>query len=97
MDENPKLYDLARDLTHAQGMPWTDPRTMQTYPPPDGPAFQRYDEVAKVGGDYIFDGIVVAAFRKMNGVFRYVVQDDRGILHIFSGAQLKMRKTDEQS
>jgi hypothetical protein len=91
MDENPHLYDVAREITHAQGMAWTDPRNGQTYPPPEGPAFVRYDAVSKVGGDYIFDGLVVAAFRKMNGVWRYVVQDDRGILHIFSAANLKKK------
>jgi hypothetical protein len=29
------LYDVARRLCHEQGMPWTDPRTLITYEPPD--------------------------------------------------------------
>ncbi len=29
------LYDVARRLCHQQGMPWTDPRTLVTYQPPD--------------------------------------------------------------
>lgn len=46
------------------------------------------DKVEKVGGDYQFIGIVVAAFPKLSGKIRYVVEDDRGILHIFSDKQL---------
>ena len=47
--------------------------------------------VSKVGGDYRFDGVVVAVFTKLSGVLRYVVEDDRAILHIFSEANLKAR------
>lgn len=94
MIEDPRLYDIARDICHSQGMAWTDPRTGKTHPPPEGPAFARYDLVSKVGGDYTFDGTVVAAFRKLNGIWRYVVQDDRGILHIFSGPNLQKRNPD---
>lgn len=49
------------------------------------------DEVSKIGGDYRFDGIVVAAFNKLSGAVRYVVEDDRGILHIFSSKNLKLQ------
>lgn len=28
------LYDVARDVCHKFGVPWTDPRTGKTYPPP---------------------------------------------------------------
>jgi hypothetical protein len=49
------------------------------------------DLVAKTSGDYKFDGIVVAAFQKLSGQTRYVVEDDRGILHIFSAKNLKKR------
>lgn len=41
------------------------------------------DKVSKKGGDYRFDGIVVAVFKKLSGVERYVVEDDRGVLHIY--------------
>jgi len=34
MTEDPRLYDLARSITHAIGAPWTDPRTLVTHPPP---------------------------------------------------------------
>jgi hypothetical protein len=35
-DENPALYDAAKRTCHEFGMPWTDPRTGVTYPPPKG-------------------------------------------------------------
>lgn len=54
--------------------------------------FQVGDLVSKVGGDYRFDGTVVAAFRKLSGQLRYVVEDDRGVLHIFSGQNLQPRE-----
>jgi hypothetical protein len=47
------------------------------------------DEVSKVGGDYSFDGIVRSVFTKGSGVIRLVVEDDRGILHIYSEKNLK--------
>ena len=36
-EENPALYDVARDACHAAGLPWTDPRTGITYDPPKAP------------------------------------------------------------
>jgi hypothetical protein len=53
--------------------------------------FRVGDPVAKVGGDYRFDGIVVAVFAKLSGARRYVVEDDRGILHIYSDRNLAPR------
>jgi len=46
------------------------------------------DKVQKVGGDYTFVGVVVSVFWKRSGHVRYVVEDDRGILHIFSEKNL---------
>lgn len=40
------------------------------------------DRVSKVGGDYRFDGHVVAVFVKLSGAVRIVVEDDRGVLFI---------------
>jgi hypothetical protein len=51
------------------------------------------DRVEKVGGDYRFAGAVVAAFGKLSGVRRYVVEDDRGVLHIYSDKNLAGRPT----
>ncbi len=51
--------------------------------------FKVGDEVSKVGGDYRFDGIVRAVFTKGSGSIRLVVEDDRGILHIYSEKNLK--------
>jgi hypothetical protein len=47
------------------------------------------DSVSKVGGDYRFDGVVRSVFTKLSGVIRLVVEDDRGILHIYSEKNLK--------
>lgn len=47
-------------------------------------------KVSKVGGDYRFDGVVVASFKKLGGLVRYVVEDDRGVLHIYGPKNLKL-------
>jgi hypothetical protein len=53
--------------------------------------FQVGDTVSKIGGDYTFEGVVVAAFTKRNGKYvRYVVEDDRGLLFIFNSLQLAL-------
>jgi len=36
MREIPALYDVAREICYEFGMPWTDPRTGVTHPPPKG-------------------------------------------------------------
>jgi hypothetical protein len=51
--------------------------------------FKVGDHVYKTSGDYKFDGIVVAVFPKLSGKVRLVVEDDRGILHIFSPQQME--------
>lgn len=51
--------------------------------------YQVGDQVEKVGGDYQFVGVVVAAFQKLSGVWRYVVEDDRGVLHVYSAKILR--------
>ena len=57
-----------------------------------GSEFNVGDNVSKVGGDYRFDGTVVAAFRKLSGVVRFVVEDDRGVLHIYSAKNLRKQE-----
>jgi hypothetical protein len=59
--------------------------------------FKIFDKVSKQGGDYSFDGTIVAAFVKLSGKERYVVEDDRGILHIFSENNLIEQQTDNAS
>ena len=49
--------------------------------------------VEKVGGDYRFNGTVVSAFQKLSGATRYVVEDDRGVLHIYSDKNLNVIDT----
>lgn len=50
--------------------------------------FHEGDYVCKEAGDYIFYGIIVSVFRKRSGAPRYVVENEDGILHIFSSQQL---------
>ena len=52
------------------------------------PTFEVNDYVVKLTGDYRFCGHVVAAFSKISGARRYVVENADGVLHIFSGKQL---------
>lgn len=47
------------------------------------------NKVKKVGGDYQFEGVVVSVFLKLSGVTRYVVEDDRGVLHVYSEKNLE--------
>lgn len=54
--------------------------------------FKEGDWVVKLSGDYYFRGEVVAVFQKLNdGPWRYVVQNEDGVLHIFSDKQLTLR------
>ena len=46
------------------------------------------DCVEKTGGDYTFEGAVVSVFEKSSGQVRLVVEDDRGVLHIYSERNL---------
>ena len=46
--------------------------------------FKVGDLVEKVGGDYTFVGHVVSVFAKLSGAIRLVVEDDRGVLHVYS-------------
>lgn len=55
------------------------------------PAFSIGDPVSKVGGDYRFDGVVRGVISKLSGEIRYVVEDDRGVLHIYSDMLLVRR------
>ena len=50
------------------------------------------DCVKKVGGDYKFSGTVVANFQKLSGVVRYVVENDDGVLHVYSSKNLKIQE-----
>jgi len=54
------------------------------------------DRVSKRSGDYRFAGEVRAGFYKKSGVVRYVVENDDGILHIFSRQQLEREEHAEE-
>lgn len=58
--------------------------------------FKVNDQVSKVGGDYTFEGTVVAVFHKLSGAIRLVVEDDRGVLHVYSEKNLKHRNASVQ-
>lgn len=47
------------------------------------------DRVRRRNSDYRFDGVVVAAFSKLSGAVRYVVEDDRGILFVQSESSIE--------
>lgn len=51
--------------------------------------FRLRQKVIKRNGDYTFKGVVTSQFRKLSGKVRYVVEDDRGICHIFSNNNLE--------
>lgn len=85
------LYLVARMICHQQGMAWTDPRTGERHEPPTDPAdFALLDYVEKTGGEYTFRGTVIMLGRKTNGVWRYAVENDDGLIHIFNGKQLRL-------
>jgi len=52
--------------------------------------FKIGDLVEKVGGDYTFVGTVVSVFPKLSGAIRLVVEDDRGVLHVYSEKILRL-------
>lgn len=52
--------------------------------------FKIGDLVEKVGGDYTFIGTVVSVFPKLSGAIRLVVEDDRGVLHVYSEKILRL-------
>lgn len=54
--------------------------------------FKKDDSVEKVGGDYTFEGTVVAIFTKRSGAVRLVVEDDRGVLHVYSEKNLRHKE-----
>lgn len=54
-----------------------------------GAKYKRGDQVYKDTGDYVYAGVVVSVYRKVNGLIRYVVEDWRGLNFIFNEASLK--------
>ena len=67
----------------------TDENKTENAPKPIAKPFNRGDYVSKVGGDYKFDGRIVSIFPKLSGAIRVVVEDDRGVLHVYSEKNLK--------
>lgn len=48
----------------------------------------------KIGGDYRFSGVIVARFRKENGLIRYVGENEDGLLFIFNEDAISPTKKD---
>lgn len=48
------------------------------------PKYQIGQRFEKVGGDYRFKGVIVAAFVKTTGLVRYVGENEDGLLFIFN-------------
>jgi len=53
--------------------------------------FKKGDLVIKSNGDYTFEGVIDVAFTTQSGAWRYVVEDDLGLLMIMSAKQLKRK------
>lgn len=53
------------------------------------PLYSIRDSVIKDSGDYRFAGKVVAVFQKLSGAWRYVVENDAGILMILNETQIQ--------
>jgi hypothetical protein len=87
------LKEAARILEQFAQMPVLDAQVLLT--DPDDP-FPITTPVEKNGGEYLFPGTVVASFLKRDGQRRYVVEDDRKSLHIFSAKNLRRRASDEE-
>jgi hypothetical protein len=56
--------------------------------PDDKQLFERGDYVRKIGGDYSYEGWVLVAYQKRSGVWRYVIEDKRGLNMIVNGRQI---------
>jgi len=54
--------------------------------------FKVGDRVEKVTGDYKFEGFVVSVFQRRNGLWRLVVENPAGILHIYSESNLRLQQ-----
>lgn len=61
------------------------------------PTLTEGDFVEKVGGDYTFEGVIVSVFTKRSGAYRFVVEDDRGALHIYSEKNLQRIESPTQT
>jgi hypothetical protein len=83
---------LAYDYVKGEDREFDMARMVVASPSPTADKFHIGDIVRKKKG-YTFEGPVVSVFKKTDGKTRYVVEDDRGILHIFNGDQLSAIKS----
>jgi hypothetical protein len=83
---SPKRNYEALGITEPDGPNDAPPRALAA--PSPGP-FAVGDIVEKIGGDYTFQGVVRMTGTKASGAWRCVVEDDRGVLHVFSEKNLR--------
>lgn len=77
-------YEIAEKMTRAlNGEPLTPPE----------PSYVGYT-LKKTGGDYEFEGVVVADFKKTGGERRLVAENAQKLLFIFNPAQVKLTPPD---
>jgi hypothetical protein len=53
--------------------------------------FTEGQRVVKETGDYTFEGDIRSVFSKRSGAIRYCVENDEGVIHIFSEHQLVLK------
>jgi hypothetical protein len=56
----------------------------------DGTRFKVHDRVVKTTCGHRFRGVVIGVVQKRSGAWRYVVENDDGITHIFKAANIKL-------
>jgi len=81
------LYDAVKELLDNRSSDYlhADDREMLMAALPTVPLGRA---VKKRGGDYQFDGQIIAEVEKLSGERRYVVEDDRGLLLIMNSKQV---------
>lgn len=54
----------------------------------DGTRFKVHDRIVKTTCGHRFRGVVIGVVQKRSGAWRYVVENDDGITHIFKAANI---------
>lgn len=83
-----EIVGRASCATAAEADKWIEENQMPITIPEDSQRFHVGEYVTKFGGDYSFEGWVVAAYQKRSGVWRYVIEDSRGMNMIMNGSQI---------
>lgn len=57
-----------------------------------GPIFRIGDHVEKTSGGHTYSGIIVAAYQKLSGAWRYLIEDQDGASFIMTPSQVRLVK-----